>query len=84
MASITIQNEILEFNSIIPHLLKLSKQKIWFDYDKEADVLYINYRKPQRATDSEMLDNGVIVRYSGDEIVGLTILDASLRNSDIN
>lgn len=74
----------MEFNSIIPHLLKLSKQNIWFDYDKEADVLYINYRKPQNATDSEMLENGVIVRYCGDEIVGLTILDASLRNANLN
>lgn len=77
-----IKNEILEFNSIIPHFLKMNKQRIWIDYDKEVDVLYVNYRKPQRATDSEMLENGIIVRYCDGEIVGLTILDASLRNTD--
>ncbi|MFH0812679.1 MAG: DUF2283 domain-containing protein [Pseudomonadota bacterium] len=32
---------------------------MWVDYDKEADVLYISCKRPQRATDSEMLDNGV-------------------------
>ena len=30
------------------------------DYDKEADVLYINFKRPQKATDSEMLENGVL------------------------
>ncbi len=47
------------------------------DYDKEADVLYISFKRPQRATDSEMLDNGVLLRYKDDELVGLTILEAS-------
>ena len=84
MATQMIQDEIMEFNSIIPHLLKMSRQKIWIDYDKEVDVLYVNYKKPQRATDSEMLNNGVIVRYCDEEIVGLTILDASHRNNGLN
>ena len=57
----------------------MSNQSIWIDYDKEVDVLYVNSKKPQDATESEMLDNGIIVRYSDDELVGLTILDASLR-----
>ncbi len=56
-------------------LLKLSS-KAWIDYDKEADVAYISFEKPQRATDSELLDNGVIVRKRGKKIVGLTILHA--------
>jgi len=42
-------------------------------------VLYVNYRKPSVATDSEITQDDVIVRYEGDEIVGLTILHASQR-----
>jgi len=35
---------------------------MWVDYDKEADVLYVSFKRPQRATDSEMLENGIILR----------------------
>ena len=52
---------------------------MWIDYDKEADVLYINFKRPQKATDSEMLDNEVLLRYKEDELVGITILEASKR-----
>lgn len=53
---------------------------MWVDYDKEADVLYISFKRPQRATDSEMLDNGVLLRHKGDELVGITVLEASKRH----
>jgi uncharacterized protein YuzE len=60
--------------------VKGSPQKyLWSSYDAEADVLYINFKKPSRATDSELTDDDVIIRYDGDEIVGLTILHASKR-----
>lgn len=62
---------------MVSHLIKLPETKMSMDYDKEADVLYISFKRPQKATDSEMLDNGIIVRYKDDEVVGLTILDAS-------
>jgi uncharacterized protein YuzE len=52
---------------------------VWIDYDSEADVLYLSFRRPQRATDSELRNNGIIVRKRGKAIVGLTILDASAR-----
>ena len=52
---------------------------LWSSYDPEADVLYINFKKPAVATDSELTDEDVIVRYEGDEIIGLTILHASKR-----
>ncbi|MEQ1848861.1 MAG: DUF2283 domain-containing protein [Nitrospira sp.] len=48
-------------------------------YDAEVDTLYVNYRKPSHATDSEMTDDDVIVRYEGDEVVGFTVLHASKR-----
>ena len=62
-----------------PHLLRFPKNKLWIDYDKEADVLYLGFDRPQKATDSEMLDNGVLLRYKSDKLVGMTILEASKR-----
>ena len=51
--------------------------RAWFDYDKEADVLYVSFARPQQATDSEMSEDDIIVRRRGKQIVGLTILNAS-------
>ena len=48
-------------------------------YDTEADVLYVNFKKPSYATDSELTDDDVIIRYEGEEVIGLTILHASQR-----
>jgi len=63
-----------------PHLLKFPVGRMWIDYDKEADVLYISFKRPQKATESEMLKSGMLVRYRGNEMVGLTILEASKRD----
>lgn len=61
------------------HLARVGAPHLWLDYDAEADALYINFQKPQRATESELLDNGVIVRYRGEKLVGMVIFDASKR-----
>lgn len=58
-------------------MLKLPAQHMWLDYDKEADVLYVSFRKPQRATETIELDDDILVRKDGKDIVGLTILNAS-------
>lgn len=63
--------------AFVPQVLQLRQKNIWLSYDEEADVLYVNFKKPNRADDSELLDNDVIVRYEGDEIVGMTVLNAS-------
>ena len=62
----------------ISHLLSLS-HKIWIDYDEEADVLYVNFKKTSHADDTQLLDNDVIVRYEKGSIVGITILNARKR-----
>ncbi|MDI6890396.1 MAG: DUF2283 domain-containing protein [Thermodesulfovibrionales bacterium] len=59
----------------IPYLLRMPSKRVWVDYDEEADVLYISFRKPQQANDSEMEDD-VIYHYHDKELVGLTILHA--------
>ena len=74
-----LNNTLNEVYTIIPHLLNIAEKQMWLDYDNEADVLYVNFKKPQKATDSEMLENGVLVRYKDKDVVGLTILDASKR-----
>ncbi len=58
----------------------IPKNKLWVDYDQEADVLYFSFERPQKATDSEMLDNGVLLRYKGDNLVVVTILEGSKRS----
>jgi len=80
MAKEIMKEEIIkEVFKATPHLLKFPVRKMWINYDKEADVLYISFRRPQKATDSEMLENGVLIRYKGEQIVGVTILEASKR-----
>jgi uncharacterized protein YuzE len=61
------------------HLSRVGAPHLWIDYDAEADALYMNFQKPQRATESELLENGVILRYRGDKLVGMVIFDASRR-----
>jgi uncharacterized protein YuzE len=63
--------------TVMPQVLQLHQKNIWFSYDNEADVLYLNFKKPSHADDSELLDNDVIVRYEGEEVVGMTIMNAS-------
>ena len=61
----------------IPMLIDFPKQRFWVDYDREADVLYISFQHPQKATNSVMTDNGLLLRYRGKQLVGITIVDAS-------
>ena len=68
---------------MIPFMLKLPSKKIYTNYDEEVDVLYISFQKPQDATDSEMREDGILMRYRGDTLVGITILDASTRCDNI-
>lgn len=67
---------------LAPLLAQLPFSKVWSDYDKEADVLYLSFRRPVDARDAEdFIGDGVIVHTDGDAIVGVTILDASTRAS---
>ncbi len=46
-------------------------------YDRDTDTLYINFDPPQPADDSDITDEGVIIRLRDHRIVGLTILNAA-------
>ena len=60
-------------------LVKLKLEHMWVDYDREADVLYLSFRKPQRATKTIETDDDILIRKDGNKIVGITILNASFR-----
>ena len=68
-----------EYLSLVPAARHSSKGRLWSSYDEEADVLYITFKQPCHATDSELTDDDVIVRFDGEEIVGITVLHASKR-----
>lgn len=68
-----------EYLKMLPAVNQSPERNIWLSYDLEADTLYINFKKPSYATDSELTDEDVIVRYEGDDVVGMTILHASKR-----
>jgi uncharacterized protein YuzE len=54
-------------------------EKSKLSYDSEGDVLYINFGIPQPADDSDITDEGIIIRLRAGKIVGLTILNAAKR-----
>lgn len=71
--------EIGKMLTLVPQLLEIPHTRICMTYDKEVDVLYVNFRKPSHADDSQLTDDDIIVRYERGQIVGLTILNASKR-----
>lgn len=52
-------------------------EKAKVSYDGEGDVLYIHFGEPQPADDSDLTDEGVVIRLRDGRIVGLTILNAT-------
>lgn len=71
--------ELKRIVDLTPELLHVPSGRMWSSYDQEADVLYINFKKPSHADDSEILENDVLVRYQHGEVVGITVLNASRR-----
>ena len=56
----------------------MDRKRVSLDYDEEADALNISFRKPQRDTRTIETDD-VLIRKDGNKIVGLTVLNASIR-----
>jgi len=44
--------EVKKVLAPVPELLEVPYPRIWTFYDKGADVLYINFKKPSHADDS--------------------------------
>mgnify|MGYP005851548487 CR=1 FL=1 len=77
MAAVTLE-QVLE---LAPQLLRLPTPRIWATSDAKADVLYLNFKKPSHADDSELSEDDILIRYEQGEIAGVTILNASRRLS---
>lgn len=63
----------------VANLIRLPITKMWLDYDADVDVLYLHFEEKPAATHSEMREDGIILDYRDDTIVGLTVLEASQR-----
>jgi len=76
-----LTQEALSYLKFIPLLQELPKRPFSLLYDAEADVLYIDfYNPPKSSDDTELTDDDLIIRYGqGDDVVGLTVLNASSR-----
>jgi len=71
--------DIKEILKLTPQLLSIPFKRIWTSYDEEADVLYVNFKKPSHADNSKLSDDDIIIRYEKGEVVGITVLHASKR-----
>jgi len=77
MASLNVKDIL----NLTPQLLNIPFNRVWYSYDKEADVLYFNFKKPSYADDSELTDDNIIIRYEKGKVVGITVLNASRRKT---
>ncbi|GBD96036.1 MAG TPA: DUF2283 domain-containing protein [Nitrospirae bacterium] len=75
----TAATTIKEIFKALPHIRKTGAKHLWFDFDKEADVLYVSLERPQNATDTDILEKGVFLRLRNRKIVGITITNVSKR-----
>lgn len=72
--------QLSDFLDVIPAVLQAPHRSMQCTYDEPADVIYMNFEPGAEATDSELGPDDIIVRYRGEEIIGLTILHASSRS----
>ena len=50
--------------------------KIWFEYDRQNDILYINFGYDvEDADESIMVDEDVVLRIKNDKLVSITVFD---------
>jgi uncharacterized protein YuzE len=68
-----------QYLNLLPIVKQTPESAVWMTLDKEADVLYINFHKDLKATDSELTDDDIIIRYAENDIIGFTVLHASKR-----
>lgn len=61
----------------LTNLALIGSTKLWVDYDKKADVLYVNFGKPQKADDAKESEEGIIQRKRNNKLIGVTVLNAS-------
>ena len=73
--------DVQEYLKLLPVVKQTPQGSLWSSYDAKADGLYINFKKSSHATDSELTDDDVIIRYEDGKIIGFPILRASKHDS---
>lgn len=65
------ESEIKERKLIIKDI-----DQIWFEYDRQTDILYINFGYDIEEADEALLtENNVVVRVKEGRVVSLTVFD---------
>ncbi|MEI6505473.1 MAG: DUF2283 domain-containing protein [Planctomycetota bacterium] len=67
------------FIDLLPAVRQSPGHSMQCAYDEPADVVYVAFKPEAETTDSELGPGDIVVRYRGDEVIGLTILHASRR-----
>jgi len=75
----TAAASVKELFEALPHIRNTGAKHLWFDFDDEADVLYISLERPQNATDTDILEDGIFLRKRGKKLVGMTITNVNKR-----
>lgn len=52
---------------------------VHIQYDRDADVMYVNFGVPVPADESELGDEDILYRYQNGKIIGLTVTHFSKR-----
>ena len=78
-AQILEQPSLSYLLNALANFIKLPATKMWLDYDAEVDVMYVHFEEKPTSTHSEMTEDGILLDYRDETLVGLTVLDASHR-----
>jgi uncharacterized protein YuzE len=71
-----------EMGFILPHIFKIGAKEINFNYDRDADVLYISFDKKQKADRTDDSNYPTIYRYANEQLIGITIINYSITNQE--
>lgn len=56
--------------------VSLPPGELWLDYQDDVDTLYVSFKEKTHPTHSESdVDEGVVLDYEGEELVGVEIMD---------
>jgi uncharacterized protein YuzE len=56
-------------------------EKVWFEYDKQSDILYIHFADPEEeAEEAIMTENEIVFRIKDGKLLGMTIMEFSRKS----
>lgn len=76
-AAVTVSSVVSEVLKALPRAARIPSERFWVDYDRQGDVLYLSFNRPQRATDTRPVGDHFLLRFRGRRLVGVTVQHAS-------